>query len=70
MIANFISYSPQCGDVNDDCQVDLEDLILVLQVAAGDEVTGRAAGDCNGDNQVGILEALAILRGLTEVQQP
>ncbi len=58
--------SPQCGDVNDDCQVDLADLIHVLQIVTCNEATGRAAGDCNGDNQVGIIEAIATLEELSK----
>ncbi len=58
--------SPQCGDVNDDCKVDLEDLIQVLKIVTNTEETGRASGDCNLDNHVGVPEAISILRELSE----
>lgn len=51
------------GDVNGDSTVDLTDVILALQIAAGlepDEIT--LGGDANGDGELNIAEAIMVLK--------
>lgn len=50
---------PLKGDVNDDGAIDLEDVILALQAAAGwDTGTLQSGADVNADGRIGIPEAL------------
>jgi hypothetical protein len=52
-----------CGDVNNDKDVNLEDLILVLQVLAGMDVNNvLSSADVNKDHTLGMEEAVFILR--------
>lgn len=53
-----------CGDISNDNDVDLEDLILALQITTGREITPNIYADCNGDKKIGIAEALEILAGI------
>jgi hypothetical protein len=63
---------PKKGDINNDNNVDLADLIIVLKVLAGQDTTGlirddyAASGvDVNGDNKPGMQEAIYILQELS-----
>ncbi len=55
---------PMCGDVSDDTWVELDDLVQTLQVVSGVAVNPSLTSDCNEDSQIGLVEALAILRTL------
>ncbi len=63
--------SSQLLDFNADCVVDLTDAVIVLQTVAGinvELVKQDYAGsgiDVNGDNRIGLEEALSILHTLT-----
>lgn len=52
------------GDVNGDGAVDLLDAIGALKVLAGSPTTATNDADVNGDNKIGLEEALYILRNL------
>jgi hypothetical protein len=54
------------GDVDDNEAIDLEDLITVMKAVAGKEADIRAPeADVNGDHQIGLAEAVYILRKLS-----
>ncbi|MDM8537510.1 C13 family peptidase [Desulfobacterales bacterium HSG17] len=57
------------GDINEDRNIDLEDMIIALKVLAGIDTAGEirlnyvlAGVDVNGDNQVGLDEVIYALR--------
>ncbi|MGD9972826.1 MAG: DUF1566 domain-containing protein [Desulfatirhabdiaceae bacterium] len=51
------------GDLNDDGNVDLTDLMLALQVLAGQQPTGlNPAADVDGDSRIGLAEVIFILQ--------
>ncbi len=58
MLAKIIA---PCGDISNDNNVDLEDLILALQITSGRDIDPNIYSDCNGDKRIGIAEALMIL---------
>ena len=66
------SYTPQVrtrtGDLNNSQHVDLDDLILALRVLSSTATQQQisVAGDVNGDQRIGIEEALYILNRVSE----
>lgn len=61
---------PLKGDVNNNGSITLQDAIMALQIAsstnAGDQVF--SAADVNGDNKIGIAEAIYILQCISELR--
>jgi len=53
---------PMCGDVSDNAWVELDDLIHTIQVLSGVAVPTNMYGDCNEDDKIGMVEAIAILK--------
>jgi len=53
---------PMCGDISDDAWVELDDLIHTIQVLSGVAVPTNMYGDCNEDDKIGMVEAIAILK--------
>ena len=54
------------GDVDDNEAIELKDLVTVMRAAAGKEAEIRAPeADVNGDHQIGLAEAVYILRKLS-----
>lgn len=71
---NF-SLSAKKGDINRDRNVDIADLIIALRSLVGLETTGlirddyvASGADVNGDNKVGMQEAIYILQDLSELR--
>lgn len=56
---------PMCGDVSDDTYIELDDLIQVIQILSGVNISPNVNGDCTGNDQIGMAEALSILQELT-----
>lgn len=56
------------GDVNGDGQTDLVDIVLALQVVTGVNVSLELVrdADINNDNKIGLPEAIAILKIISE----
>ena len=59
---------PMCGDVSDDTWVELDDLIKTIQTLSGVAVIPNLYSDCNEDGQIGMVEAIIILRELADTQ--
>jgi len=70
-ISNYQEYDegtnpvPMCGDVSDDTYIELDDLIEVIQILSGVNISVNVNGDCTGNDKIGLPEALAILQELT-----
>ena len=60
------------GDVDSDGQVDLPDMLISLQVAAGipPEPSIFNSVDLNGDQQIGIVEAIFCMQWIAGLQSP
>jgi len=55
------------GDINDDGTIDLEDAISVLKILCGLNVESpHAAADVDGDNRIGIKEAVYIIKDIVQ----
>ena len=53
------------GDVNGDGIIDLQDVITALQITTGQSpATIMEQADMDGDGQIGIIEALLLLKQL------
>ncbi len=52
------------GDINNDKDVDLKDIILTLQLLTKSPLSGsiEIKGDCNADQKIGVAEAIFILQ--------
>jgi hypothetical protein len=50
------------GDLNGDCLVDLEDSLTALYVLAGKDISVDLSTDINGDESIGLAEAVFALR--------
>ena len=56
------------GDINGDGHVDLEDVISVLQVVTGQSITTVAKqADMNGNGKIEMVEALMLLKKLSDL---
>ncbi len=62
---NYLDIEAVCtGDMDGDCIVGLKDVILALQVVAGKESSVGKDHDLNGDEKIGLAEAVYILQRL------
>lgn len=63
------TFAAEQGDINSDHFVDLKDAILALQIISGGEPTESivTSADVNGDSQIGLPEALFILKKIRDV---
>ena len=52
------------GDLNEDCALDLQDVVAGLQLLNGEQVTSitSADGDVDGDGKLGMMEVIYILQ--------
>ncbi|MCP4353912.1 MAG: carbohydrate-binding domain-containing protein [Desulfobacterales bacterium] len=59
----------KAGDVNQSGEVDLVDLILILKVMSGvlTDQTIHVSADVNGDNKIGLREAVYILQSVSDI---
>jgi hypothetical protein len=58
------------GDVNNDGQIDLADVILSLQVLVNTTDDAHHSGDVDGDGKIGSAEALYILQHVAGLRTP
>jgi YD repeat-containing protein len=56
----------QCGDLSNDYAITLEDAILSLKVLTGADVSVEQSADCDGDQIIGLSEAISILQELVD----
>ncbi len=54
------------GDINNDGDVNLQDLILGLKIISGSDIFATIEADIDSDEQIGIEEAIYILRNIAE----
>lgn len=57
---------PTCGDLNDDINIDLADLIMSLKLLAGLEIIEIRNGFCAGNSTIDMGEALYILQEVSQ----
>lgn len=59
---------PLPGDVNNDGEIDLEDLIVTLQVLVDATDAAHQSADVNGDGKIGVAESIYILQDVAGIR--
>lgn len=70
MILPVAAFGILQGNIDNSEKIDLRDAILSLQISAGINVTVPVftSADVNGDNKIGIAEAIYILQRISELR--